>query len=147
MVQRALATYPEFELSRIEIDRPPPHFAVDTVEMAKKLYPDQEVLYIIGGDSLHDLPGWHDPAGLVTASHQIGVMRRPGDSIDLGALEAALPGVSAKLAFVDAPLLEISAREIRHRAETGRAYRHYLLPGVYDYIVSNALYRPSGEPR
>jgi nicotinate-nucleotide adenylyltransferase len=143
MVQRALTAFPEFELSRIEIDRPPPHYAVDTVQMASALFPGSEVIYILGGDSLHDLPKWHDPAGFVRACQQIGVMRRPGDAVDLAALESSLPGVSGKVAFVDAPLLEISSREIRHRAEAGRAFRHYLLPAVYEYILGNHLYTPS----
>jgi len=140
MVQRALEAAPEFELSRIEIDRPPPHYAVDTVRIASAAFPDSDILYILGGDSLHDLPQWHDPAAFVAACHEIGVMRRPGDSVDLSALEASLPGISGKAAFVDAPLLEISSREIRHRAETGRAFRHYLLAGVYEYIRAHHLY-------
>ena len=144
MVQRALGPYPEFMLSRIEIDRPPPHYAVDTVRLAQRQHPEAEIIYIIGGDSLRDLPSWHDPAGFVAACQQIGVMRRPGDAIDLGTLEAMLPGVSEKVAFIDAPLLEISSREIRQRAAAGHAFRHYLLADVYDYIISTELYK-AGE--
>jgi nicotinate-nucleotide adenylyltransferase len=140
MVRRTLEAYPEFELSRIEIERPAPHYAVDTVRIAQRLHPDSEMIYIIGGDSLRDLPSWHNPAGFVAACHQLGVMRRPGDSIDLDSLEAVLPGLNEKVVFIDAPLLEISSREIRRRAATGHAFRHYLLAAVYDYIVSTELY-------
>jgi nicotinate-nucleotide adenylyltransferase len=142
MVRRALGAYAEFELSRLEIDRPPPHYAVDTVRLSAGLYPGAEVIYILGGDSLHDLPRWHEPRAFVTACHQIGVMRRPGDSVDLAELESALPGISGKLAFVDAPLLEISSREIRRRARDARPFRHYLAPAVYEYIAANHLYAP-----
>lgn len=144
MVHRALQPYPEFELSRLELDRLPPHYAVDTVRAAAAQFPGSDVIYLIGGDSLHDLPRWHDPAAFVAACGQIGVMRRPGDSIDLRALEAALPGVTAKVAFVDAPLLEISSREIRQRAQAGRLFRQYLLPSVYEYVLEHKLYSPAG---
>jgi nicotinate-nucleotide adenylyltransferase len=146
MVQRALQPYPEFELSRLEIDRPPPHYAADTIRAAAEHNPGSDVIYLIGGDSLHDLPRWHDPAAFMAACHQIGVMRRPGDSIDLSALETALPGLTAKLAVVDAPLLEISSREVRQRAQAGRLIRQYLLPAVHEYIVDNKLYAPASQP-
>jgi len=145
MVRRSLGVSPEFELSRLEIDRPPPHYAVDTVRLAAGLFPGSDVIYILGGDSLRDLPRWHDPAGFVAACGQIGVMRRPADSLDLAVLESALPGISAKLAFVEAPLLEISSRDIRRRAAAGRTFRHYLDPAVYEYIAANHLYVPESS--
>jgi nicotinate-nucleotide adenylyltransferase len=147
MVQRALVSYPEFELSRIDIDRPPPHYAVDTVEIAKRLFPNSELLYVIGGDSLRDLPRWHNPASFLSACDQIGVMRRPGDSIDLGRLDVALPGLREKVVFIDTPLLEISSHEIRQRVSAGRAFRQYLMAPVYDYIVFTKLYKTGEESR
>jgi nicotinate-nucleotide adenylyltransferase len=146
MVQRALQPFPEFELSRLELDRPPPHYAVDTVKAALERYPGAQVIYLLGGDSLHDLPRWHAPSDFVAACGGIGVMRRPGDSIDLSALEAALPGLRAKVAFVDTPLLEISSHEIRQRAAAGRSFRQYLLPSVYEYIAGHHLYESESEP-
>jgi len=143
MVRRALEASPEFELSRLDIDRPPPHYALDTVRLASGLFPGADVIYLLGGDSLRDLPRWHEPAAFVAACGQIGVMRRPGDAVDLAGLESALPGLSGKLAFVDAPLLEISSHEIRRRARAGRTFRHYLQPPVYEYIAANNLYAPS----
>jgi len=143
MVRRALEAHAEFELSRLEIDRPPPHYALDTVRLAAEQYPGADAVYILGGDSLHDLPRWHEPRDFLAACHQIGVMRRPDDAVDLAALESALPGISSKLAFVDAPLLEISSQEIRRRAGEGRPFRHYLPPAVYEYIAANYLYTPS----
>jgi nicotinate-nucleotide adenylyltransferase len=145
MVQRALEPFPEYELSRLELDRQPPHYAVDTVRAALERYPGAKVIYLIGGDSLHDLPSWHTPDAFVEACGEIGVMRRPGDSVDLAALEAALPGLRERVAFVDAPLLEISSHEIRQRASSGRSFRQYLLPSVYQYIVEHHLYPLNGR--
>ena len=141
MVRFTLSDAPTFELSTIEIDRPGPHFALDTVTIVANLNPDASLVYIMGGDSLRDLPMWHRPEKLISGLHAIGVMRRPGDSIDLSALEKKIPGVTAKVRFVDAPLLDISAHEIRLRAAEGRPYRYFLPAKVYNYIVKHNLYR------
>jgi nicotinate-nucleotide adenylyltransferase len=68
-------------------------------------------------------------------------MRRPGEKPNLEALERELPGISSKVHYVDAPLLEIASREIRERAATGRPFRYYLPESVYEYIEEHHLYR------
>jgi nicotinate-nucleotide adenylyltransferase len=71
----------------------------------------------------------------------IGVMRRPGDTVELAALEKSLPGLSAKVRFVEAPLLDIAAHEIRARITEGRPFRYFLPEKVYEYIEEHGLYR------
>ena len=105
--------------------------------------PASELILILGGDSLHDLPTWHDPMQLIASCSEIGVMRRPVDSIDLTTLEQKLPGLTSKVKLVDAPLLEIASHEIRERARTGRPFRYFVLPSVYDYIRGRHLYQTS----
>lgn len=144
MVKAAIDEETEFELSRVDIDRSPPHFALDTIELLKALQPMAEFTYIIGGDSLHDLPKWHEPLRVIEAVEAIGVMRRPGDLIDLCELEEQLPGISAKIRWVDAPLLEISSSEIRERASQGAPVEYYLPPRVFNIIRYQKLYGYQG---
>jgi nicotinate-nucleotide adenylyltransferase len=141
MTRLMLGDYPHFELSRAEIDRPGPHYMLDTVELIRTQYPNAELVLLIGGDSLRDLPAWHRPVELVAACHWLGVMRRPDDTIDLTELEQIIPGMANKVKYVDAPRLEIASRDIRRRISEGRAFRHYLLSPVYDYIQGHGLYR------
>ena len=141
MVQLALKDEPAFELSMIEVKRPGPHYTLDTVQVFAEQEPDAELILLLGGDSLRDLPTWHRPAELVAACHQIGVMRRPGASVDLAALEMEIPALRAKVKFVEAPLLEIASSEIRRRAARGLPFKYYLLPAVYQYIQEHQLYR------
>ncbi|MDP3185715.1 MAG: hypothetical protein Q8M58_10620, partial [Anaerolineales bacterium] len=75
------------------------------------------------------------------ACRYLGVMRRPGDNIDLPALEAILPGITSKVHFLEAPLLDLSSRQIRQRIAEGHPFRYYLPPAVYRYIVRHQLYR------
>lgn len=141
MVRLAIRDEPAFELSRIEIDRAGPHYTLDTLKLLAEQNPEAELTFLIGGDSLHDLPTWHCPIDLVAACDQIGVMRRPSDSVDLSALEKQIPGLRTKVRFIDAPLLEIASREIRQRASEEQPFRYYLLPAVYDYVTEHNLYQ------
>ncbi|MGZ9167030.1 MAG: nicotinate-nucleotide adenylyltransferase [Anaerolineales bacterium] len=143
MVNLAIKDNPKFELSRVELDRPGPHYTLDTVESIAEKYPQADITPIIGGDSLRDLPTWHKPKELLYACHWVGVMRRPGEEPDLQELERELPGISSKIHYVDAPLLEIASREIRSRVAAGRPYRYYVPTPVFEYINEHHLYHQS----
>ena len=141
MVKLAIQDNPSFELSRVELDRPGPHFTLDTVHIIAGQNPDAEIVPIIGGDSLRDLPTWHEPKELLYACHWVGVMRRPSDEANLEALEHELPGISSKVHYVDAPLLEIASRDIRSRIAHGESVRYYIPKAVYEYIEEHHLYK------
>jgi len=140
MLQLAIARNPAFEISRVEMDRRGPHYTLDTVNLLAGQNPGAEMVYLMGGDSLRDLPAWHRPAELLSACRYLGVMRRPSDAIHLPDLEAILPGITRKVHFVDAPLVEISSHEIRQRIANGRPFRYFLPPSVYEYILERDLY-------
>ena len=120
MVKLAIEDNPTFELSTIELNRPGPHYTADTLKLLAEQNPDAEIVPIIGGDSLRDLPKWHEPQQLVYACHWIGVMRRPNEESNLDELERELPGIRSKVHYVDAPLMEIASREIRNRIAEGK---------------------------
>lgn len=140
MVELAIGEDQGFELSHVDMTRPGPHYAVDTVRLLKEQYPDHDLVYLMGGDSLQDLPQWYQAKQFLSYLDGVGVMRRPGDEFDWGELVALLPELKTKLTFVTAPLLEISAQQIRQRARDHREYRYYLLPIIFDYIESHQIY-------
>lgn len=140
LVQAAITGDPHFELSRVDMDRPAPHYAVDTIRLLKVQYPHDHLVYIIGGDSLHDFPIWHDPQALVAELESIGVLRRPADEVDMTALEKNLPGLTSKITFINAPRIEISGRVIRKLAAAKLDFQYYLPSTVYNLIRKNKLY-------
>lgn len=141
MLQGVIAGNPVFELSRLEMERPGPHYTVDTIRLLAEREPQAEIVLLIGGDSLRDLPTWRLAPDLVTAVSKIGVMRRPGSFTDLRALESQLPGVTEKIQFIDALLQPVSSSELRRRIAAGEMYRYYVPPSVYEYIEAHHLYR------
>jgi nicotinate-nucleotide adenylyltransferase len=141
MVQAAIDDDWRFKLSRIDIDRPAPHYAVDTVRLLGEKYPDSELVYLMGGDSLENLPSWYQPHEFTAGCRNIGVMRRLGDKIDFSHLEIKIPGITPKIQVVAAPLVEIAASQIRQRIRKKYSFRYFLPAGVYEIIKKRKLYQ------
>ena len=132
--------YDEFSISEVDLQRSPPYYAADTVEIIKKQQSETEIVFIIGEDSLQDLPGWYQPERLLTTIDQLAVVPRPGFKSDLAALDVILPGLKEKTVFLSEILVEISSSLIRERIKEGALYNHFLFQGVAEYIESNHLY-------
>lgn len=141
LLEAALGDDLGFEISRVDIDREPPHFAVDTVKLLHGQYPGAVLVYLMGSDSLDDLPEWHSPQEFVQQCDEIGIMCRPGWEPDLGTLEKLLPGLTSRIRKLEAPLLEISSSRLRHKIAAGGAYRYYFPAAVYALIERKQLYR------
>lgn len=143
MLLAAIADNSSFHVSRVDIDRPPPHYALDTVRLLAKEYTKDEIYYLMGSDSLRDLPTWHRADNFVQACHAIGVMRRPGVRVDLDSLESIIPGLKAKVRWIDVPLIQIASSSIKEHVTRGEPYRYYLTPAVFEYINQHHLYQPA----
>jgi len=141
LLEAALSDNPSFELSRVDVDRPAPHYAYETLQILGETYSKGELVYLMGGDSLQDFPEWKQPQSLLDKCHSIGVMRRYGHSVDLSGLELDIPGLISKLSWIDTPLIEISGTNIRERLKGGDAVRYYLHPAVYQIIHEKGLYQ------
>ena len=141
MLQAMLAEDPLFEVSRIDLDRSPPHYAVDTMQILRQQYPDAHLVYLMGADSLLDLPSWRHSQSFVDSCDAIGVMCRPGRQVDMVSLEEQLMGIQNKARFIQAPLLEISSSQLRARIRSGQPFRYFIRPQVYDLILKGHFYQ------
>ena len=141
MVLLAIANNRNFSLSRVDIDRQPPHYAVDTVKLLREKSPKDEFYYLMGADSLNDLTTWHEPIEFVSECHGIGVMRRSGELLLTTKLEAEIPGLNEKIQFLDTPNIEISGSDIRYRVKNGKQFRYFVPEKIYHYILNHKLYQ------
>ena len=142
MVERAIADNPHFALNRVDLARPGPHYTTDTVRLIRAQYDlsAETCFLIVGGDSLVDLPTWHNAPELITLC-RLAVIGRPGFRPDLAQLAAAVPGLSARLDWVEMPLTGVSSREIRARVRAGRSIRYQVADPVREYIEQQRLYQ------
>ena len=133
--------HPGFEISHVDLTRDPPHYASDTVEILKAEKPSYKLVYLIGGDSLRDLPDWHKPARFLQDIDQLAVASRPHIETDLDALEHILPGLEDKIVFLSETSIDISSSFIRQRIKGNGPYSHFVTQAVYQYLEDNQLYR------
>lgn len=100
--------------------------------------------WIIGADSLIELPTWHRPGELIDTC-QIITASRPGyDVIDWHKLgETFSPAQIEKLhqGVIETPRIDISSTEIRKRIHAGESIRSMVPVAVEEYILSNRLYQ------
>jgi nicotinate-nucleotide adenylyltransferase len=141
MVQAAIKDDPFFVLSRADIDRSAPYYALGTLQWLADRHQGARFAYLMGADTLNDLPLWHKPIDFVKACAALGVMHRSGVNVDMERLERDLPGISQKIQYIDAPMVEISAQDIRRRVKAGESFRNFVPPGVAEIIIQNRLYK------
>ncbi|MBS3820746.1 MAG: nicotinate (nicotinamide) nucleotide adenylyltransferase [Planctomycetes bacterium] len=147
MCRLAVAEDPLFSVSDIEIDRQPPSYTVDTVEQVQRQGGWGRLGVVVGADMLDELPQWHRVEELLTAVDIIIVPRpprTPGDVKDtLDGLRETLgtgPVARLKQAIVHAPMIDISATQIRRRIAEGRSIRYLTPPKIAGFISKHNLY-------
>ena len=141
MLQAAIQEFPLFELSRVDIDRPGPHYAVGTLRSLRESNPEARYAYLMGEDSLRDLPTWHAPLEFIALCDMLVVMPREDIGVDLDVLEGILPGVRDKVRFSKAPKVDIAASDIRELVRKGLPYQHLVHHEVAQIIRRHQLYR------
>ena len=141
MLRLAIADAPYFKLSTIEIEREGPSYAVDTIaELRGELGSRDELFFILGWDSLAQLPEWREPSRLVEMCYLVAAPRQGCSPPDLKALEILIPGISERVMLMDKPEIDISASAIRDRVARGLSIRHLVPEPVNRYIKENGLY-------
>jgi nicotinate-nucleotide adenylyltransferase len=142
MVKGAIVDHPAFELSRVDLDRPAPHYTVDTLKLLRKQFPASELFFIMGKDSLRDLPKWRQPKQII-ARAWLAVAKRPGVRVNWVVLESAIPQIKQRIRWLTAPPIEIASSEIQLRVRQGRPVRAMLQPAVYEIAQREGLYKES----
>ncbi|TXT22925.1 MAG: nicotinate-nucleotide adenylyltransferase [Planctomycetota bacterium] len=142
MLEFAVAGDPRFGVCRIELERSGPSFTVETLRQLRVEQPDSELFFLMGADSLSDLPLWREPYAILELATIVAVNRGQRPPPDLATLEARLGStVRERVRLVTMPAIELSATEIRERARTGRSLRFRVPRAVEEYIRQHGLYR------
>jgi len=141
MLRQTLLNEEGFEISLVDIDRPGPHYALDTVRLLASQYPRAGLVYLMGGDSLRDLPTWYRADEFVKAVEGLCVMRRNSEATDLDNLEKQIPGITSKVRYLDISYQLISASEIRQLIASESDYQDNLPVSVARFIEEHGLYR------
>jgi nicotinate-nucleotide adenylyltransferase len=131
----ATASNPRFGVSRVDLDRDGPTYAVDTLRDLRDLYgPDTDLFFITGADALQKILSWRDVDKLFELAHFVGVTR-PGFILS----DDHLPDDAVSL--VQVPAMAISSTDCRVRVAAGEPIWYLVPDGVVQYIAKRRLYR------
>jgi nicotinate-nucleotide adenylyltransferase len=145
MVRLAVLEEPKFQVCDLEAHRPGPTYTVDTlVELSAKLGPTTDLYFILGMDVLGQLDRWKDPARILELCRLL-VLDRPGeqgfDHEDFNQeFYQRVPQAQGRVQTVTAPLIDVSATELRRRAAAGEPLTGQTPDAVAEYIRENGLY-------
>jgi len=125
----------QLKVSDIEFSLPRPSYTIDTLTYLHEKYPQHEFSVIMGGDSFQNLPKWKNFETLVK-NYQFIVYRREGfdSSNDYG----------ARVLFLEAPLLQLSATLIRNNRKDGITIRYLVPDKVREEIENNNYFKEEG---
>jgi nicotinate-nucleotide adenylyltransferase len=141
MAELATADVDYALVSRIDADRPGPHYTADLVRLLhQQVGPDTDLYFLMGMDSLRDLPTWRQARWLVDHARLVALSRHDVE-LDWETLERALPGVRSRVTILDMPELEIASHVIQQRVRNGQPIRHMVPRAVEAYIRKHNLYR------
>ena len=141
MLTLAIADNPRFTLSRVDVDRPGPHYTVDMIRILQGEFPEAELYFVMGGDSLRDLPKWNRPQELINTCKLV-VLQRPNMEIVTPDMhEERYPGSSERIIILNDPLLGFSSTGIVERLQVGKSIRYMTPDAVLAYIHEHQLYR------
>lgn len=144
MVRLAIADDPDLELSSLELDRPGPSYAVDTVSAVagrSRAEGRPEPWFILSDDALVELPTWRQPERILERA-RIAAAPRPGSPRPSRLwLEEQFPGRSSRITLLDGPNVDIAASDIRARVGRGEDVSGLVPEAVAAYIAAQGLYR------
>ena len=140
MLKIAAESCPGAEICDLEMHREGPSYTYETVEQLSKLYPDGELVLIMGTDMFLSFHTWKYPER-ITALASLAVLyrgdRNERDAVAMKKAEMEAAGVAVTL--VENPVTVISSTQMR-RLLAFRCAGELLPEGVLDYIRENRLY-------
>jgi nicotinate-nucleotide adenylyltransferase len=144
MLGLAIGGNPRFVADDRELRRGGTSYTVDTLRELRSESAEQELVFIMGADSLAELHTWRDPAEICRLAF-VAILARGGQpQPDLNLLKPYLSAeeqANLLAHLVPTPQFEISSTDIRLRVSRGKSVRYQLHPAVEAYIAAQQLYQ------
>jgi len=148
MLELAIAGHRAFAVNRMELERAGTTFTIETLRHLHEEDPSRELYFIVGADSLADLPTWREPRQIARLATIVAVNRGINSAVEntrhaqLSAVREALGTVVAdRVRFVTMPGIGLSATDIRRRVRADSSIRYMTPRAVEQYIAEHRLYR------
>lgn len=141
MLEFAIAGHAPFRVDCRELKRAGPSYTVHTLQELRDEDPARELFFLIGADSLADLPFWFEPRRIAELANLVVVNRGRSTPPDLHALVPHLGEAAvARMQVVAIPGIDLSSSDMRRRVQQGRSIRFMTPRAVECYIQEQRLY-------
>ena len=144
MTRLAVQGVPGFTASRMELDREGVIYTVDTLSRLHKQMPDAAFDYIIGEDTLLDLPNWRKPDKVFGLCRFL-VCCRTSEDVQKLPIVKKLEARGASFVFLNLPPSEVSSTAVRQKLANGQEPTE-IPPQVAEYIRLMGLYGQKQSP-
>ncbi len=142
MVKEAISPFPNFSVSRIEIDRDGPSYTIDTIMALEGKY-EQGMCFIVGADLLLEIETWKEPQKLLAS---IPFLIAPRGGISKDHFRVA-PFDTAAISFLGMEEVDLSSTWIREQIMRGKEIPDCMPEAVASYIEERGLYRSQQSVR
>lgn len=136
MLRLATVDNDGFSVSTIETERPGPSYTADTLSELQDQHPGAELFFVVGEDARLDLPHWREPERICRLATLL-VARR---QMEGGVTGSPAPLADARVTWLEMPLLQISASQVRARVAASLSVRYLVPDPVAAYISEHHLY-------
>lgn len=136
MVKLAIAEFPHFSVSRVEIDRDGPSYTIDTIRALQGDYP-QGLCFIVGADLLLQIETWKEPRELLAS---VPFIIAPRDGIKRERFSAP-PFDRARISFLEMDEVDLSSTWVREQIMSGGGVPDCVPGSVARYIEEHGLYQ------
>ena len=143
MLKLALGGHPAMHVSTLEVERGGISYTVDTLTRLQQEYPNDKLFFLMGADSLEDLPTWREPERICQLAVPLVVRRAGSAEPDIGKLAHLVDAErlgEIRQCQVTMPVVELSSTDIRQRVAVEQSIRYRMPRGVEMYIRANGLY-------
>ncbi|MBI4778152.1 nicotinate-nucleotide adenylyltransferase [Candidatus Desantisbacteria bacterium] len=135
MTKLAVAKYPDFMVSPIEIERKGKSYSRDTIQEIKIRYGSETSIYFIAGtDTIAEINTWKDIDELLSLCRFIAVSR-PGYPLNI------IERYKEKIDIINITDMDISSSEIRRRLSNHESIHGVVPECVEKYIYNHGLYQ------
>lgn len=141
MVALAIADYPYFKLSRIEVDANETSYTYLTLSKLTSMYPDTQFYFIMGADSLDYLEQWCYPEIICQKAIILTAVRDDMDIVQIKEKILALSELfEAQIYPIHGGRTDISSTVLREQISSGGEKPNLLPVAVWNYICEHGLY-------
>ena len=148
MIRLAIASNPRFALDLSDLEPGASGYTVDLLPKLHAKYPEDELSFIAGGDSLVRSPWYRLAEVLAMLESFIIAPRGEVSQAELDVALAELPlELRKKVIVIDIPRVTESATLVRARLAEGKSPRYLIPEPVYRYIEEHGLYKNSAPQR